>query len=241
MRAGRPDTVGVVAGGDEIAADVAARLPVFDYVIAADSGLHAALRLGLRVDLIVGDLDSVDHALLERTDVDVDRHPIAKDQTDIVLALDRACDLGARAAVVVSGGGGRLDHALANLLVLAAPRYAHMRVSAQIGDATVAVVRDRWEAAAPAGTVVSLFAVDGPARVTTEGLRYPLHDEILAPLSSRGVSNEFTGGPAVVSVTGGILLTIRPGTERRHSGVGSPAPRDAAAASPSGALGEDPS
>lgn len=240
MRAGSPRTVGVVAGGDDIHPDVVSRLPAFDYVIAADSGLHAALRLGLRVDLVVGDLDSVDHALLERSDAEVDRHPTAKDQTDIVLALDRARDLGAGAAVVVSGGGGRLDHALANLLVLAAPRYAHMRVSAHIGDAAVAVVRDRWETRAPAGTVVSLFAVDGPARVTTEGLRYPLHDEVLAPLSSRGVSNEFAGGPAVVRVSDGTVLMIRPGDELRHSGV-DPGDRQDADTPPSGATGGDAS
>jgi thiamine pyrophosphokinase len=233
-------TIGVVAGGDDVDPDLSARLPTFDYVIAADSGLHAALRLGLTVDLIVGDLDSVDRALLERSDAQVDRHPAAKDQTDIVLALDRAHGLGASAVVVVSGGGGRLDHALANLLVLAAPRYADMRISAHIGDAAVAVVRDRWETAAPAGTVVSLFAVDGPARVTTDGLRYALRDDVLTSLSSRGVSNEYVGGPAAVTVREGTVLAIRPGGERRHSRAEDGAPHgtnDAGAAPGRGGAG----
>jgi len=217
----RPDgirTVAVVVGGRAVDPAIAGRIGGTDYVIAADSGLHAAVRLGLTADLVVGDLDSVDHALLDRPGLKVDRHPAAKDQTDIVLALDRARDLGAREVVVVSGGGGRLDHALANLLVLASPRYAQLQVRALIGDAEIAVVRDRRAMAAPAGTVVSLFAVGGPAHeVTTEGLRYPLRDEVLEPLSSRGVSNEFAGGPAAVRVGRGVLLVIRPGGEPRDS------------------------
>jgi thiamine pyrophosphokinase len=217
----RPDgvqTVAVIAGGQAVNPAIAGRIGHVDYVIAADSGLHAAERLGLVADLVVGDLDSVDPALLDRPGLEVERHLPAKDQSDIVLALDRARDLGARAAVVVSGGGGRLDHALANLLVLASPRYARVEVRALIGDAEVAVVRDHHTMTAPAGTVVSLFAIDGPAHgVTTEGLRYPLRDEVLDPLSSRGVSNEFAGGPAAVRVANGVLLVIRPGGERRDS------------------------
>ena len=225
MRPNGTQTVAVVAGGLAVSPAVAGRIGDVDYVIAADSGLHAAMRLGLTADLVVGDLDSVDHALLDRPGLEVDRHPAAKDQTDIVLALDRARDLGARAVVVVSGGGGRLDHALANLLVLASPRYAGLQMRALIGDAEIAVVRDHHAMTAPEGTVVSLFAVDGPALgVTTDGLRYPLHDEVLDPLSSRGVSNEFVGGPAAVRLTDGVLLVIRPGVRRDSRGGGDRTP-----------------
>lgn len=218
MRLDGNRTVAVVAGGQALSPGLAARVGDVDYVIAADSGLHAAEGLGLTADLVVGDLDSVDPASLDRPGLEVERHPAAKDHTDIVLALDRACDLGAGRVVVVSGGGGRLDHALANLLVLASPRYEHMQVRALIGDAEIVVVRDHHRMQAPAGTVVSLFAVGGPALgVTTHGLRYPLDDEVLDALSSRGVSNEFVGGHAAVHVTQGVLLVIRPGGERRDT------------------------
>jgi thiamine pyrophosphokinase len=210
----RPDTVVVFAGGAPVDDSVRAELGHVDYVIAADSGLYAALRLGLRTDLLVGDLDSVDPAAVVTAQFDVERHPQAKDRTDIVLALDRARDLRPRRLIVVSGGGGRLDHAFANLLVLASPAYAAMQVDAFIGSARLAVVRDRRELSGPTGRLISLFAVGGPARgVTTAGLRYPLTDDVLEPLSSRGVSNEFLGGPAQVSLTSGTLLSIQPGEE----------------------------
>src|SRR5690348_11873254 len=62
-------------------------------VIAADSGLEHARALGVPVDLVVGDLDSVDPAVLDAAIADgvtVERHPAAKDATDLELALDAA-------------------------------------------------------------------------------------------------------------------------------------------------------
>lgn len=213
-----PETVAVITGGAPVDAALAERVGDVDYVIAADSGLHNADRLGLDVDLVVGDLDSADPAALARAGLQIERYPRAKDQTDIVLALDRASDHGAGRVVVVSGGGGRLDHALANLLVLAAPRYSSLRIRAIIGEAEVAVVRDRHTMTGPAGAVVSLFAVGGPAcGVVTTGLRYVLAGETLEPLSSRGVSNEFVGGRATIALDSGALLVIRPDGQRRDS------------------------
>lgn len=223
MAAEHPRTVAVAVGGDPVDPGLAQRLPPFDLVIAADSGLHTARRLGLATDLLVGDLDSVDHALLD-DDLEVERHPRAKDQTDIELALDRARDHGATRVVVLSGGGGRLDHALANVLVLAAERYAGMAVEAHVGAARLAVVRGRHDLHDEAGATISLFAVGGPAYgVTTEGLRWALHDATLAPLSSLGVSNEFEGGPAAVTVRDGVVLAVRPGPELPNPSTEEPA------------------
>ena len=62
-----------VAGGDPVPSHVAAALPPDAHVIAADSGLHVALALGLTVDLVVGDLDSVDpRTLASARDAGVD-------------------------------------------------------------------------------------------------------------------------------------------------------------------------
>ena len=214
MSSRRPDSVAVFTGGGPVDPSLRDKVGAGDYVIAADSGLYAARRLDLTVDLLVGDLDSVDEADIVDASFEIDRHPRAKDHTDIVLALDRARALRPRRLLVVSGGGGRLDHAFANLLVLAAPAYADMQIDALIGGARVAVIRTRRDLSGPEGGLISLFAVDGRARgVTTSGLRYELRDDVLEPLSSRGVSNEFIGGPATVRLTSGVLLSIQPAEE----------------------------
>jgi thiamine pyrophosphokinase len=204
----------VVTGGDPPPKTVIARLPDAACVIAADSGLEHARNLGLAVDLVVGDLDSVDPDVLAAAEQDgaaVERHPPEKDATDVELALDAAVARGARNITVVGGYGGRVDHFLANALGLAADRYAGAAVDAWIGRAYVNVVRDHVELRGAPGSLVTLLPVGGPTRgITTTGLRYPLDDEELTPGTSRGVSNELLDDRATVTLRSGVLITIQP-------------------------------
>ena len=217
-----PTSVAVVAGGDVFDVTGLAALPSFDLVIAADSGAALADKLGLRIDLAVGDFDSVTPDVLARLEreAEVERYPTAKDKTDIELALDAAVRRGATSILVISGGGGRLDHGLANLLVLTAPAYAAIDVRAVVGDARLQVIRGRRRLHGRVGETVSLFAIGEPAEgITTTGLRYPLRGERLQPASTRGVSNVFADAVASVAVTAGVLLAIQPGVD---AGLGTP-------------------
>ncbi|HKA04574.1 MAG TPA: thiamine diphosphokinase [Acidimicrobiales bacterium] len=206
----------VVIGGSPPHPGVTARLPDDRFVIAADSGLDHARALGLAVDLVVGDLDSVSAQALAETEaagVPVERHPAAKDAIDTELALDAALARGAERIVVVSGGGDRLDHLLGGLLVLVHPKLRGVVVEAWIGAASVCALQGPTTADfdGPEGAYVSLLPIGGPADgLVTSGLRYPLQNESLDPGSSRGVSNEFLGGRACVSLRSGSLLVVVP-------------------------------
>lgn len=215
MDAPPPTTALVFAGGDPVPAAVARRLPGEDaLVVAADSGVEHALALGRRVDLVVGDLDSADPAVIEKVaaaGTEIDRHPAAKDQTDLELALRAAQARGATRIVVAGGYGGRLDHFLANALALAGPAVDGVAVTWVTGDALLTVVRDHARIAGEPGGLCSLLAVGGPARgVRTHGLRFPLAGEELAPGSTRGVSNELTEPVADVWVEHGTVLAVQP-------------------------------
>jgi thiamine pyrophosphokinase len=206
----------VVIGGSAPHPGVVARLPDDRFVIAADSGLDHARALGLHVDLVVGDLDSVSPGALadaEATGIPVERHPPAKDAIDTELAMEAALTRDAGRIVVVSGGGDRLDQLLGGLFVLAHPMLRTAVVEAWIGEAYVRALQGPAAADldGPAGAYVSLLPVHGPADgVVTDGLRYPLRAESLHAGSSRGVSNEFVGGSACVSLTRGSLLVVVP-------------------------------
>jgi thiamine pyrophosphokinase len=204
----------VVAGGDPIDVCALDDIPAGATVIAADSGADHAAAIGLTVDLLVGDLDSISAAGLSSTEqagTPIDRHPAAKDQTDLELALRTAVESGASEIVVIGGHGGRVDHFLGNALLLAAPAFAAADVRAVFGSARVWVVRCRTALTGEPGELLSLLAVHGPATgVTTEGLEWPLRDEILHPGSSRGVSNVFTQPVAHVQVRSGVLLAVAP-------------------------------
>jgi thiamine pyrophosphokinase len=207
-----PDVV-VVASGQGPLVDV----PAARAVVAADGGLDRAASLGLAVDVVVGDLDSVSTAELERAaanGVRVVRHPEAKDATDLELALDEAVALGAKRVLVVASAGGRLDHLLASLLLLGSGRYKALEVDAFVGEALVHVIRGERTMHGRAGDLVTLLALGEPASgVTTEGLAYPLASESLDAGSTRGVSNVFVGEEVTVSVARGVLLAVRPPKE----------------------------
>ena len=213
-------TVVVVTGGDPLDGVDLPALPDDAIVVAADSGVDRAEALGLRVDVAVGDFDSVTHGGLDRAErlgAKVERHPEAKDATDLELALDVARSLGPRRVVVLGGHGGRLDHLLANALLLAQPALVDVDVVAQMGAARVTVVWRRAELHGRAGDLVTLLPLHGPAEgVVTEGLLYPLRDEDLPPGSTRGVSNELVATTAVVTVRAGTLLAVQPGLAGTH-------------------------
>ena len=188
-------------------------LPSPDRVVCADSGLTLALHLGLDVDVVVGDLDSVPADDLRHAvdaGVEVRRHPPDKDHTDLELALRIAAEDADR-VVVVGGAGGRLDHALANIAALASDDLAGVEVRARLGPNDVHVVRDRLELALDPGATVTLLPSGGPVRgITTTGLRYALEDGELPPWSARGVSNVVEDPTVRIDVGDGCLLVVVP-------------------------------
>ncbi len=212
-------TAVIFAGGDAPAPGTLADITPGALLIAADSGLGHAHAAGIVVDVVVGDLDSVDPADLDAAIAagsTVERHPVDKDATDLELALATARARGARRVVVVGAGGGRLDHFLANVLLLASPEFADLAIEARIGDATATVVRDAIEIRGRPGNLVTLLPLGGPARnIRTRGLRWALDGEDLLPGSSRGVSNELDTSTAQITLDDGVLLVVRPGDPTR--------------------------
>lgn len=201
----------VFAGGDPPPPEAARWIRSGSYVIAADSGLDHAHRLGFEADLLVGDLDSVSPDAAGRHGGRLQRHPADKDHTDLELAMEAAVRMGGP-VMVVGGHGGRLDHLLANAHLLADHRWSAARVVWLAGEDLASVVRRRASLHGRPGDPVSLVPIGGHAiGVTTEGLHWALRDDTLAAGSTRGVSNRFSGVTARLSVRHGVLVAIQPG------------------------------
>lgn len=211
----------VVAGGGPPLLGAPVVAPPGAPVVAADSGVDTALALGLRIDVVVGDLDSVTPeglAAAEAAGARIVRHPAAKDATDLALAIEEAIGLlgGDGELVVLGGAGGRLDHLLAGALALADPAWAGVSVRAHLGPATVHVVHgpDERDVGGVVGDLLTLVPVGGPAAgVRTGGLAFPLRSEALVPGTTRGVSNVIESLPATVALDAGTLLAILPGDQ----------------------------
>lgn len=203
----------IVAGGDPVESNPAALPPDAAFVIAADSGVDHAAALGLSVDLVVGDFDSADPtavAAAVAAGAALEPHPADKDATDLELALEAALARRLTPAIVLGGAGfDRIDHFMANALLLASPRFAPLRPTWYVKGATVIPIHDRAEIIGAPGDTVTLLPVGGPAvGIVTEGLRWPLRDERLASGSTRGVSNELVADTCRVVLASGTLLAI---------------------------------
>lgn len=178
-----------------------------DYLIAADAGYARLRELGLEPDLVVGDFDSLasvpDHP-------NVARHPAVKDDTDMMLAARAGAELGYRTFVLYGGLGGRLDHSLANLQTLQWLSRRGLRAFlAGEGTAAAAVTDGTLHFGGGKSGIISVFCCGGRAvGVTLTGLKYPLSGAVLTSDMPLGVSNEFTGAPASVSVGEGTLLVL---------------------------------
>jgi thiamine pyrophosphokinase len=215
----------IVASGEPDPADIR-HLDGAELVIAANGGAHWLAAAGTSPSWLIGDMDSVSVELVTRLEASgtrVERHPTAKDASDLALAVERAVSLGADEIVILGAlQGDRLDHELANVLLLADPVLRHHRVRIERGATTVRCVVNggRLQLGGRQGDRVTLLPVGGPAvRVRTEGLRYPLDAETLLLGSPRGLSNEVVRPSAWVELDEGALLVIEERNPRKESAM----------------------
>ena len=207
----KPEWALIIAGGNPVKQDVALRLDVPDWVIAADSGLDQAFRLGISPDLVIGDMDSVTAEALARaeaTGVTIERHPVDKDASDLELAIDAAATAGYQQATIIGGTGGRIAHTFANALLLLKERT--IALDWKTSQATVTALRRGRSGTfhRTDGSLLSVLAIGGTAECASTGLRWSLDDVALDVGSTRGVSNEITTAAATVSVIRGQVLAI---------------------------------
>ena len=185
----------------------------YDLVIAADGGSHHADKLNLRIDVVVGDLDSLDdisQARLGAGGTHFETSSTQKDETDLELALLYALRQGVEKIAVLGAMGGRLDMSIANLLLLTHPRLVQAHIEIWSGDQTAWIIRPPGdEIQGKAGDTLSLIPLNGEARgVITENLAYSLKDETLHTGPSRGLSNVLISETASVQIREGNLLAV---------------------------------
>jgi thiamine pyrophosphokinase len=205
------DTILIFAGGDHPRPELASELPVPDLVVAADSGYETATSLGYRVDVVVGDMDSIvtsplpDHVVVER-------YPVDKDHTDLDLALELVIRDEPSRVVIVGGTGGRHDHELATASLICSDRWADVEEVDWVSTRSRAhVVRRRRLVHGDVGSVVTLLPVGGSVEgVTTRGLQWDLSDAVFESGSTWGVSNVMRAPVADISIASGCLLVIFP-------------------------------
>lgn len=177
-----------------------------DFVIAVDGG-YEYVKDG-RVDLAIGDFDSL-HYIPECMEKIVLQPE--KDDTDMFSGIKEGLKRGYRDFCLYGGLGGRVDHSFANVQCLSYLQKHGARGWLVGKEQVITMIGDGGQISFPegAGGYVSVFSYGEKAEgVTLQNLKYELIDADLSDDFPIGVSNEFTGQAASISVKTGRLLVI---------------------------------
>lgn len=183
---------------------------LFDQVIAVDGGFAHLEAIGRVPDIALGDFDSLGYVPKAKR---VAQYPAHKDKSDLELALERAAKRRFDALAVYGALGGRLDHTVANIQLLARYAEAGLDVTAIGLDGALRFVvgPDVYDLPLLESGTVSVFALTPKATgVIERGLEYSLDDVTLDNRTSLGLSNELIGQEAVVAVESGTLAVFHP-------------------------------
>ena len=198
-------TVGSVAVGEA------------DLVIAVDGGINYCGVLEIEPDIILGDFDSVNEAqreaILTMKEQVPDRVVVLKpekDDTDMLAALKLGLEKGYDYFLLYGATGGRLEHTLANIQCLLFLKNHGAVGYLMDGSGMIFVMRnEEVKLRANLEGYFSLFCLGKEAKgVTIKGLKYELEDYTMTNAFPIGVSNEFIGKEATVSVKDGELVGI---------------------------------
>lgn len=178
-----------------------------DFIIAADGGYDILTEMNVEADLLLGDFDSIEEMPKHKNIV---KYPSQKDETDTFLAYKIGLERGYRNFIIYGGIGGRIDHTIANIRTLSDISQNKGRGFLIGNDVILTSIRNS-KITFPESYkgYVSVFANGKDAEgVSISGLKYNVKDITLTHSLSLGVSNEFVGERAEISVKNGDLLIV---------------------------------
>lgn len=181
-------------------------------IIAADKGAEYCLKAGVIPDIVVGDMDSIAPAYLEklhRHDVSVVEYSTHKDQTDTCLALDAAVRGGADRVEMLAACGDRFDHSLANVHLLYHALARGIQAVILSSSQRIFLVDSECTITGSKGSTLSVLPLTmSAAGIYLSGFQYELAGAAMEIGNPYGISNVITSDEAGIRVDEGILTVI---------------------------------
>ena len=178
-----------------------------DLIIAADGGFRHLLDYGIKPDVAIGDFDSLGYI---PDDIEIIKLPAEKDVTDMVAAVETGIKKGYKTFYIYGGCGGRIDHTISNLQLSASVAEKGLKVFIRDGKTVISAIHN--ESLVFDSTYIGYFSVfshsDISKGVTIKGLKYLLENAELSCTNPLGVSNEFIGEEAEITVENGTLIIV---------------------------------
>lgn len=197
----------VVGAGENYGLDFTPRSN--DFVIAADAGFQVLEQNGIRIDMVIGDFDTLNFVPEHSNVIVLNRE---KDDTDMRAAVCEGIKAGYKTFHIYGGTGGRIEHTIANMQLLT-ELSSNGRQGFLFGRDYIitALTNGTFDFPANLSGFISIFSHSDKAEgVCLKGLKYELQNAVLANTYPLGVSNEFMGEKSSISVTKGTLLIVFP-------------------------------
>ncbi len=179
------------------------------YTVTVDGGINHAIQLGMKVDLALGDFDSITPSSLEYLrdeSIKTEEYPSDKDKTDSHIAVEHCIQAGCSELIIVAYNGSRLDHSIANIMMFALK--SHLVPITLVNENNIAYfVSTECTLHAPVDCYISIIPITETVFVKkTRGLHYTVDNTLLRRGETVGVSNYPVSDPQTIEISEGTAL-----------------------------------
>jgi thiamine pyrophosphokinase len=202
----------VIVSGGELGEWALEHIKGADFLIGVDRGAYFLAQRNIKMNLAIGDFDSVNEAeLLCVTQFAQQsiRYKPEKDETDTELALKAAIKISEK-ITIVGGLGGRHDHTLANLHLLYKSKENGCFCELYDEKHHIILVHDVYYLKKDKYKLISLIPFTTEVSgISVMGCRYPLNNATFKIGVTRGISNYLVENEGVIRVKEGALIVVR--------------------------------
>jgi thiamine pyrophosphokinase len=171
-----------------------------DIVIAVDQALLYCVKQGIKVDLAVGDFDSLtDKALL--LTVKHETLPVEKDETDTFYALKKAYGISNHVTLVGGANGSRIEHTYVHMML------CHHFKTLKIRTEFSLIYRIENNQTIDSKGFINIFPYP-EAVISLVGFKYPLGNYHMKPFDIVGISNVLLHSSGEIIMHSGSILLI---------------------------------
>lgn len=171
----------IIANGESCSTELLGQLLEWSpFVVVLDGAITRVLELGIKIDVLLGDFDSKNHAveqIQEQQKIEVVHTP-DQNKTDLQKGIEFLIARGFDAVNIIWATGRRADHNLSNITDIV--RYKS-QISIVLHDdySKIFQLPKRYQKWYTKGTALSLMPVGVVQGVTTQGLSYNLQNDTL--------------------------------------------------------------
>lgn len=172
-------------------------------IIGVDRGALNAINNGIRLDISIGDFDSVsedEFNLIKTNSNKIIKLNKIKDETDTNEAIELVKDYD---EIIILGGikGKRIEHFYANLLEI----INNPRIKMIDDNSLLEVMENNNYIIKPGYKYISIFGINDSV-LSLSGFKYNLDNYELSRFSPLGVSNEIINNPKIDLKSGKLLI-----------------------------------